>query len=106
MHKMTDDLTKMFQEFMETAERTVTEGSKKIVERIDSEKQKAEIRSEIGHLSRDLSKAYELLGREYYSAKVTQTPMHGEADIFDKIRSKEKLIELYNEKLDRLEAEN
>ncbi|MBR3356371.1 MAG: hypothetical protein IKG46_00775 [Solobacterium sp.] len=101
---MTDDLTKLFTDFVEQAERTVTEGSKKIADRIDTEKQKAEIRSEIGHLSRDLSKAYELLGREYYNKKVAGTPFTDEEGLLDRIRSKEKLIDLYNEKLDRLEA--
>lgn len=100
---MTDELTKIFTEFVEQAERTVSEGSRKIADRIDNEKQKAEIRAEIGHLSRDLSKAYELLGREYYNKKVTGTPFTDEAGLFDRIRSKEKLIDLYNEKLDRLE---
>ncbi len=86
------------------AVKKLQDGSKQMINILDVEKQKAEVRSDIGHCSKDLSKAYEKLGRMYYAWKMESKEMEGEADMFDLIRSKEKIIELLNEKLERLDG--
>lgn len=100
-----DDFNNKINDMAEKAVRKLQDGSKAVIGMLDNEKQKAEIRSEIGHSARDLSKAYEKLGREYYTYKVTGKIMETEKDIMDLIRTKEKIIELLNEKLDGLEKE-
>ncbi len=84
---------------------TLNETGRKVLDTLDTEKKKAEIRSEIGHNSRDLSKAYEKLGRDYFTAKMAGHDLSSNNETFNLIRSKEKVIELLNEKLDLIEKE-
>lgn len=80
----------------------VNDLTKDVITRFDAEKEKARIRSEIGHNSRDLTKAYEKLGRAYYESISENKEMEDMKDTFELIRSKELLIRLLNEKLDGL----
>lgn len=100
---MADDFNTKVNDFVDKAAKTLEEGGRSLLGRLEIEKQKAEIRAEIGHNSRDLTKAYEKLGRDYYAAKVTGRVMTDDANTFDLIRSKEKVIELLNEKLTQLD---
>lgn len=97
--------TEKINQFADEAAKAMKETANSVWKRIETEKRKAEIRSEIGHNARELSKTYEKLGRQYFAFKESNTEIGGEKDTFDLIRSKEKLIELLNEKLDSLEAE-
>ncbi len=97
------DITTVIAETADKAVKMLQDSGSKVINILDTEKQKAEIRSEIGHNARDLSKAYEKLGRDYYNMKKTGEAIEGEKDAFDLISSKEKIIELLNEKLDNLE---
>ena len=99
------DLNGKINFFKEEAMKAMKETTETVWKKIQLEKRKAEIRSEIGHLSRELSKSYEKLGRQYYLFKENYTEIGGEKETFDLIRSKEKLIELLNEKLDQLDVE-
>jgi len=101
-----DEFNNKLNDLADKAVRKLQDSSKAVMGMLDTEKQKAEIRSEIGHASRDLSKAYEKLGRDYYTYKVTGRIIETEKDMMDLIRTKEKIIELLNEKLDNLEKEN
>ena len=114
---MSEDLNSKINEITEKVSKAVEDGSKEVLgtlnekgkqvlRMLELEKKKAEIRSEIGHNSRDLSKAYEKLGRDYFNAKMAGHYLSSNNETFNLIRSKEKVIELLNEKLDILEAEN
>lgn len=103
MSENNNDFTEKFNAFKEEALKTMKETTEVVLKKFDLEKQKAEIRSEIGHHSRELSKSYEKLGRQYYLHVEQGKEIGGEKDIFELIRSKEKLIELLNEKLEKLE---
>ncbi len=81
---------------------TISESTKTLRQRVSDEKRKAEVRSEIGHNKRELAKIYEQLGRAYYAHKVSDVGIEKEEEVFDRIRSKEKLIELMEEKLKTL----
>ncbi len=100
---MSEDFNSKVNEFVDKAAKSIEEGGKSLLSRLEIEKKKAEIRSEIGHNSRELSKAYERLGREFFMAKEAGRAYSDENDLFDRIRSKERTIELLNEKLDTLE---
>ena len=100
---MADQFEEKVNKFVDKAAKTIEKGGKNLFEKLDVEKQKAQIRSDIGHNSRDLTKAYEKLGRDFYAAQVTGIPMEDQTKTFDLIRAKEKLIELLNDKLDSLE---
>ncbi|MCR5794186.1 MAG: hypothetical protein K6G61_02395 [Solobacterium sp.] len=97
------DITTKIQETADKYVKILQDSGKSVLSKLDIEKQKAEIRSDIGHIARDLSRIYEKLGRDYYNKKVTGVAIESENDTMDLIRSKEKLIELLNEKLDNLE---
>ncbi len=103
---MSEDFNAKVNEFVEKAGKTIEEGSKNLLSKLDYEKRKAEIRSEIGHASRDLTKAYERLGREFYEAKVNNREFTDSCNTFELIRTKEKVLELLHERLTRVENEN
>ena len=97
------DFEKKVNDMVDDLMKKVNDVAKEVVTRFDSEKEKAQIRSEIGHNSRDLTKAYEKLGREYYESVSKVEPMEDMKDTMEMIRSKELLVKLLNEKLDNLD---
>ena len=103
---MGNEFTKKMTELYNTASGAVETAAKKVIEKIDLETEKNRIRSEIGHNSRELSKAYEKLGREFYLARAAGKDFKDNNQTFELIHAKEKLISLLNEKLDLLEKEN
>lgn len=103
MSENNNDFAEKLNAFKEEAFRTMKETSELVIQKFDLEKKKAEIRSEIGHHSRELAKSYEKLGRQYFAHVEQGIEIGGEKDTLELIRSKEKLIELLQEKLDQLE---
>ena len=97
------DFEKKVNDMVDDLMKKVNDVAKEVVTRFDSEKEKAQIRSEIGHNSRDLTKAYEKLGRAYYESVSKGEPMEDMKDTMEMIRSKELLVKLLNEKLDKLD---
>ena len=97
------DFEKKVNDMVDDLMKKVNDVAKEVVTRFDSEKEKAQIRSEIGHNSRDLTKAYEKLGRAYYESVSKGEPMEEMKDTMEMIRSKEMLVKLLNEKLDNLD---
>ena len=97
------DFEKKVNDMVDDLMKKVNDVAKEVVTRFDSEKEKAQIRSEIGHNSRDLTKAYEKLGRAYYESVSKGGPMEDMKDTMEMIRSKEMLVKLLNEKLDGLD---
>lgn len=97
------DFEKKVNDMVDDLMKKVNNVAKEVVTRFDSEKEKAQIRSEIGHNSRDLTKAYEKLGRAYYESVSKGEPMEDMKDTMEMIRSKELLVKLLNEKLDNLD---
>ena len=97
------DFEKKVNDMVDDLMKKVNDVAKEVVTRFDSEKEKAQIRSEIGHNSRDLTKAYEKLGRAYYKSVSKGEPMEDMKDTMEMIRSKEMLVKLLNEKLDNLD---
>lgn len=97
------DFEKKVNDMVDDLMKKVNDVAKEVVTRFDSEKEKAQIRSEIGHNSRDLTKAYEKLGRAYYESVSKGEPMEEMKDTMEMIRSKELLVKLLNEKLDNLD---
>lgn len=97
------DFEKKVNDMVDDLMKKVNDVAKEVVTRFDSEKEKAQIRSEIGHNSRDLTKAYEKLGRAYYESVSKGEPMEDMKDTLEMIRSKELLVKLLNEKLDNLD---
>ena len=63
------DFTERFNTLKDEALKAMKETTETVLKKLDTEKRKAEIRSEIGHNARELSKAYEKLGREYFLLK-------------------------------------
>ena len=97
------DFEKKVNDMVDDLMKKVNDVAKEVVTKFDSEKEKAQIRSEIGHNSRDLTKAYEKLGRAYYESVSKGEPMEEMKDTIEMIRSKEMLVKLLNEKLDGLD---
>ena len=98
-----NDFEKKVNDMVDDLMKKVNDVAKEVVEKIDSEKEKAQIRSDIGHNSRDLTKAYEKLGRAYYESVTSASPMEDMKETMEMIRSKEMLVKLLNEKLDGLD---
>lgn len=98
-----DDFTKQLNDLVSKTVKTVQDYSKKAADKFDLEKQKAQIRSEIGHNIKDISSAYEKLGRGYYDAKVNGKEFPDEAETIDLIKTKEAANTELNQKLEALQ---
>ncbi len=97
-----DEIVRIFSDAADKAVKTAKETGNSVLNMLEAEKKKAEIRSEIGHTSRELAKQYEKLGRMYYNSREFGSAAEGEKDLLDLIRANEKCVELLNEKLDQL----
>ena len=102
---MENEFTKKIAELYNSASAVIEAETKKLLGRIDLESQKTKIRSEIGHNSRELSRTYEKLGREFFQAKNAGKEFKDSNQTFELIQAKEKLISLLHEKLDLLEKD-
>jgi hypothetical protein len=98
-----EDFTKQVNDFFNKAVKTAQTYGKKAADKIDLEKQKAGIRSEIGHNIKEISAAYEKLGRGYYDAKVNQKEFPDENETIELITKKEAENQSLNEKLSALD---
>ena len=102
---MADEFDEKVTEFAEKAAKTIEKSSRGLMDRFDYEKRKASIRSEIGHTARDLDKAYEKLGREFFDARENGKEFEDTNSTYELIRSKEKILELLHEKLTNIESQ-
>ena len=85
-----DDLGKTISDLVTNVTKVVTESTEGLTSKLKVEKQKAEIRAEIGHHSRELSKYYETLGRNYYNDIVINKKSGTYTEVMDNIRTKRK----------------
>ena len=96
---MGDDFNKTISDVTEKVVNAVHERRRKVLNHLEAEQKKAQIRSEIGHNQRELTKAYEKLGRDCYAAISEGRTAEPDAAAIELLRSKEKVVELLNEKL-------
>ncbi len=99
---MGDDFNKTITDVTEKVVTAVREHRKKVLTHLEIEQKKAQIRSEIGHNQRELTKAYEKLGRDYFAAVSEGRALEATDSTVELIRSKEKVVELLREKLEAL----
>ncbi len=93
------DFLKQLDEVVSKTTQAIQKEGKKALERLDEEKEKAKIRSEIGNTKKDLSKVYEQLGKDFFEAKEKGIELPDFSKALDVIRSKENVIKLLDEKL-------
>lgn len=103
MSENNDDFSRKFSKFADKAVKSVQSAGKTAWNRLDTEKQKAELKAQISSNQKELDSAYEKLGREYYLKETEGTPVADQDDLFEIVRSKTKAIELLKEKLDQTE---
>lgn len=99
MAENNDDFFSKFSRFADKTMKTLESTGKTAWDRLDVEKQKAEIRSEINANQRELSSAYEKLGKEYYEKEKNGSPIEDQQDLFDLIQNKTKSMDVLKEKL-------
>lgn len=99
MSENNDDFSRKFSMFADKAKKSMESAGKSAWNRLDVEKQKAELKAQISSNQKELSCAYEKLGWEYFEMKTDGTAMTDENDLSDLIREKKKTIDLLNEKL-------
>mgnify|MGYP000903011882 CR=1 FL=1 len=104
--KTTDDLTKVLNETAGKVAKFVNEGAKTIGTMAQQQRQRLELKAEIGEHTRVLNKTYARLGQAYYEAQETGCPLEGADDLMKLICSTKKLISMLNEKLDTLKADD
>lgn len=97
--KYTGILSKIAEKSAEKLSGTTKDLSKKV----NAERKKLEVKSQIGQHERQITKAYERLGEAYYKHTVSGTPMDGLDDIMEVIRSNQKVISLLEIQLKQLD---
>ena len=98
------DFEKQFNDLYDKVAKVVVDSAKAAKSVADVQTAKLKLRAEIGQNERDITKAYNRLGQAYYEAKVNNAEMSDVNDVLDLIRSKKKLVELLQEKLDAMSA--
>lgn len=97
------DLTETISSLIEKGTETFNKKTKNITDQIAKERKKLEIRSQIGQHERQLSKAYERIGKAYYDEKETGVASEDLTDVIALVRSNRKVVELLNEQLAQFE---
>lgn len=101
--KTTDDLTKVLNETAGKVAKFVNDGAKTIGTIAQQQRQRLELKAEIGEHTRVLNKTYARLGQAYYEAQEAGRSPEGTDDLIKLIQSSKKLISMLNEKLDALQ---
>ncbi len=84
----------------------VTQSMKVVKATTETQTAKLKLRSEIGQNQRDITKAYTRLGEAYFEAQENGAEMSNVNDLLELVRSKKKVVDLLQEKLNALsEAE-
>ena len=91
--------TKVFNKGVETFETSTKDLSVKL----QKEKKKVELKSQIGQHERQMAKAYERIGEAYYNHVENGAEMENLEDIFDLLRSNHKVIALLEEQMKELD---
>lgn len=99
MSENNDDFSRKFSIFADKAKKSVESAGKTAWNRLDVEKQKAELKTQINSNQKELASAYEKLGREYYDHENNGNSIDDQQDLFDLIREKTKTIDLLKDKL-------
>ena len=97
------DVTETISSFIEKGTEVFTKKTKTITDQIAKERKKLEIKSQIGQHERQISKAYERIGKAYYEHIESGASMNNLDDITALVRSNLKVVELLNEQLSNLE---
>lgn len=96
------DFDKQFNDFADMVSKYVNVGVQKVKDVADFQTRKMKLQSEIGQNQRDITKAYTKLGQAYYEAKENNAQMSDVEDVMELIRSKKKLVDMLQEKLDAM----
>lgn len=105
LRRTLDELVKSLTEVTEKASRLIDSGAKDLPETLNREKKKMDLRSQIGKNRRAVQKAYTRVGEAYFNYVEYGTSMDEMRDVVDLIRSNNKVIELLEEQLAQMEAE-
>jgi hypothetical protein len=100
-----EDWKKELNDFADKAAKAVQAGSKDFMSVMDKERKKVEIRAQIGHHERAVTKAYTRLGEAYFNNVENGASMDSAKDVLDLIKSNKKVVELLQEQLKTLEPE-
>ena len=100
-----EDWKKELEDMVNKTSKIVEEGSRDFMNAFDRERRKMEIKAQIGHHERAVTKAYTRLGEAYYKNVETGASMDAVKDVADLIRSNSKVIELLNQQLADMEPE-
>jgi hypothetical protein len=100
-----EDWKKELNDFADKAAKAVQAGSKDFMSVMDKERKKVEIRAQIGHHERAVTKAYTRLGEAYFNNVENGASMDSAKDVLDLIKSNKKVVELLQEQLKSLEPE-
>ncbi len=97
-----DDLQKQIEELLGKTAKAVNESVNYVANKVDIEKNKIDIKSQIGYHERTLRKAYTRLGEAYYQSLEAGVPMVNNEDLLEVIKTNKKVIHLLEEQLKNL----
>ena len=97
------DFTETISSLIEKGTETLNKTTKTITDQLAKERKKLEIKSQIGQHERQLSRAYERLGKAYFDQMESGAAMENVDDVTALIRSNRKVVKLLNEQLKQFE---
>ncbi len=103
LDELLDDIVKGMNEVTDKASKIIDSGAKDLPGTLSREKKKVEIKAQIGKNQRAVVKAYARIGEAYFNHVEKGTSMDEMKDVLDLVRSNNKVIELLEEQLARLD---
>lgn len=97
-----DDLQKEIEELLNKTTKAVNESVNYVATKVNKEKNKLDIKSQIGYHERTLKKAYCRLGEAYFISVETGIAMENNEDLLEVIKTNKKVIRLLEEQLHNL----
>lgn len=100
-----EDLFKELEQLVDKTAKKLNAGVNQVAAKVSEEKNKIDLKSQIGHHERTVRKNYARLGEAYYNLVVNGTAIENQDDLIEMIKTNKKVISLLEDQLKQFEKE-
>lgn len=100
-----EDLFKELEQLVDKTAKKLNDGVNQVAAKVSEEKNKIDLKSQIGHHERTVRKNYARLGEAYYNLVVNGTAIENQDDLIEMIKTNKKVISLLEDQLKQFEKE-
>ena len=96
-----EDLFKELEQLVDKTAKKLNDGVNQVAAKVSEEKNKIDLKSQIGHHERTVRKNYARLGEAYYNLVVNGTAIENQDDLIEMIKTNQKVISLLEDQLNQ-----